>query len=121
MKGGKRYIGWTVAALVVACAVLLPHVRLYLCPPASTHIIQAAWVNVTPALLSERAPIVIDDRVVDLRDIARTALSWQHVWSSPVERCEGGESITDASRSCSSKTPSSEARCRYATATPPPR
>jgi hypothetical protein len=86
------------AIVAIVLAIVLPHVMLYLRPSSVRHeILQTGIANITPDLLSSRNPIVIEDGVVDPRDIVRTALSWQHVWASPVEKCaEGVETLARA-------------------------
>jgi hypothetical protein len=88
---------WTIVAVVAVVALLAAHARLYAWPPDGGVILQAPLASVTPDLLAERRPLVIEDGVVDPRDLLTTVLRWQTCWHSDVEACPAGvEARTDA-------------------------
>jgi len=86
---------WVVAATVACVALFLSHARLYLSTPHG-EILQAPISRITAELLSERRPVVTEDRVVDPTELVRTVLRWQYVWSSGSGPCPEGASVSDA-------------------------
>ena len=68
--------------LLVFTLLLIAHARAHFrCQREYTQIIQAAVSAVTPEMLAERRPVVIEDRLVGdpAESLARTVFRWQHV------------------------------------------
>lgn len=86
---------WVVAIAIAVAALFLSHAKLYLNPPQG-QILQAPLSGVTTELLGERRPLVIEDRVVDPLDLARTVLRGQYAWSSGAERCPDEPCVSSA-------------------------
>jgi hypothetical protein len=75
------------AALAVVAAA---HVRRHVRGPREARdatILQAPAARVTAALLAERQPLVIDERVVDPTELLRTVFRWQYIWASGPDPC----------------------------------
>jgi hypothetical protein len=74
--------------MLAACAVLLlaaAYLRYYLAAAPGMTMLQASAASCTPALLAEKRPIVIQDRVVRHEDLLTTVFRFQHLYASARE------------------------------------
>ena len=85
---------WVIAVIVITAAIAFSHARRYFRAfqgalqgdetlAESTTILQASLEDTTSDVLSEWAPLIVQDKLVDPEgSITSTLLRWQYVWKS---------------------------------------
>ena len=96
VRGGSTPPWWAVIAAVLVAILAVAHVRRYYRGGDAT-IAQARLDAVTPALLAERRPLVVEDVLVSPGELAASPVfRWQHVWRSRAEPCDGKGTLATA-------------------------
>lgn len=68
--------------IMIAIALMLLYVHYAMKPKNEINIIQIGLHSITDSTLYEKQPIIIEDRVVDVKDVVNTLFKYQYVYKS---------------------------------------
>ena len=82
---------WIIIAIVAV--LIVGHVRRYSTPCEDVQILQVPLASLTPALLAERRPIVVQERMVDPKDLLDTVFKWRYLFVVQGKKGQGGRQL----------------------------